>query len=94
MKVEDFLGIVQEGLGLEDLKAADRVVRVVVGALKATLPEEKAAAIADALPGDLSTGWQDVLPLPEDILERAEFLMDEEIEPSPEREQYPSITQG
>lgn len=94
MKVEEFLGIVREGLGLDDLKEADEVVRVVVGALKATLPEDKAAAIADALPEGLAAGWEDVAPLPEDILERAGLYLEEDDEPRLEPEQIPTITRG
>ena len=37
MKVEDFLEAVREGLQAESIQDADRVVRVVVGALKACL---------------------------------------------------------
>jgi uncharacterized protein (DUF2267 family) len=94
MKVEEFLDIVREGLGLDDLKEADKVVRVVVGALKATLPEDRAASIADALPDGLAAGWEDVAPLPEDMLERAELYLEEDEEPRPPREQIPTITQG
>ncbi len=93
MEVEEFLGVVAEGLGVQDLKEADRVVRVVVGALKATLPGERANLISEALPSGLASGWEDVAPLSEDILERAEFYLEEE-EPAVEHEQYPSITQG
>ena len=83
MKVEEFLGIIAQGLGLEDLTEADRVVRVVVGALKATLPEDRANTIAGALPEGLSAGWEDVAPLPEAILDRAEFFLEDEEEPRP-----------
>lgn len=93
MKLESFLGIVKEGLGLESLKEADRVVRVVVGALKSTLPEDKASAIAEALPEELSTGWESVAPLLEDFLERAEMFLEEGEIPE-EKPQYPTITDG
>jgi uncharacterized protein (DUF2267 family) len=93
MKLEDFLGVVKEGLGLDNLREADRVVRVVVGALKSTLPEEKARAIAEALPEELSTGWESVLPLPEEFLERAEMFLEEGERPE-EKPQYPTITDG
>ncbi len=93
MKLEDFLKAVKEGLGLESLREADRVVRAVVGALKALLPEEKARIIAEALPEELSAGFESVEPLPEDVIERVELYM-EEGEPVPEKPGYPTITHG
>lgn len=94
MKLNEFLTIIKNGLDLENLREADNVVRVVVGALKATLPQEKAAAIAEALPVELCAGWEEVPQLPEDILEREDFFLEGNDEPSMPREEYPTITHG
>ena len=92
MKVDAFLEMVREGLSLNSLGEADRVVRVVVGALKANLPEDKEKVISEALPGELSAGWEDVTPLWEDIADRAETEL--ESEPSPPSHEVPTITAG
>lgn len=93
MKLQEFLQSVQNGLGLDSLRDADEVVRVVVGALKAALPADRAAAIADALPEELSQGWDEVAPISEDISDRTEMELEFE-ETAPQREQVPTITQG
>jgi uncharacterized protein (DUF2267 family) len=92
MKLEDFLEMVREGLGLKNLKEADKVVRVVVGVLKANLPEDKEAIIAEALPGELSSGWEEVEPLSSDIADRAEMSL--EMETPPVKPETPTITDG
>jgi len=92
MKLDEFLEMVREGLGLKNLKEADKVVRVVVSALKANLPEDKEAIIADALPGELSSGWEEVEPLPPDIADRAEMSL--EMETHPVKPETPTITDG
>ena len=94
MKLDEFLLIVKNGLGLDSLREADTVVRVVVGALKVSLPEEKAWAIAEALPEELSAGWEEVPPLPEDILEREDLYLEGDDETQVAKEEYPSITHG
>jgi uncharacterized protein (DUF2267 family) len=94
MKLDEFLLIVKNGLGLDSLREADRVVRVVVGALKSSLPEDGARAIAEALPEELSSGWEEVPPLPEDILEREDLYLEGDDEPQQVREEYPTITDG
>jgi uncharacterized protein (DUF2267 family) len=92
MKLDDFLEMVREGLGLKNLREADKVVRVVVGTLKANLPEDKEAIIAEALPGELSSGWEEVEPLSPDIADRAEMSI--EMETPPVEHGTPTITDG
>ena len=92
MKLDDFLEQVREGLGLKNLKEADKVVRVVVGALKANLSADKEAIISEALPGELSSGWEEVAPLSPDIADRAEMSL--EMETSPVKHETPTITDG
>jgi uncharacterized protein (DUF2267 family) len=93
MKLEEFLGAVKEGLELDSLREADRVVRVVVGAIKAALPDDKERIISILLPPELSAGWEQVPQLPEETFERAEMFL-EEGEPAEQREEPPSITCG
>ncbi len=92
MKLDVFLAMVREGLDLKDLREADRVVRVVVGALKLSLPEDKERIISEALPEELSAGWETVEPLEEDVADRAEMSL--ELEPPRERHEVPTITDG
>jgi uncharacterized protein (DUF2267 family) len=92
MKLEAFFEMVREGLGLKNLKEADKVVRVVVGALKASLPEDKERIISSALPGELSSGWEEVEPLSPDIADRAEMSI--EMETPPVKYETPTITDG
>jgi len=92
MKLDDFLEQVREGLGLKNLKEADKVVRVVVGALKVNLPEDKEAIISEALPGELSSGWEEVEPLGPDIADRAEMSL--EMDTPPVKHETPTITDG
>lgn len=92
MKVEEFLEAVREGLQAESIKDADRIVRVVVGALKALLPEEE-TAIGRMLPGELGTGWEQVEPLPLDHIEREDLYL-EEGPPEREPSECPPITAG
>jgi len=76
MKVEDFLEAVREGLQAESIQDADRVVRVVVGALKAMLPEEE-TAIGRLLHDELEAGWRQVEPLAMDHLEQEDMYLEE-----------------
>jgi uncharacterized protein (DUF2267 family) len=92
MKLEAFFEMVREGLGLKNLKEADQVVRVVVGALKASLPEDKERIISSALPGELSIGWEDVVPLSQDIADRSEMSL--EMETPGDMHETPTITDG
>ena len=92
MKLDDFLEQVRESLGLKNLREADRVVRVVVGALKANLAEDKETIISEALPGELSAGWEEVEPLSPDIADRAEMSL--EMETPPVKHETPTITDG
>lgn len=91
MRLAEFLEMVREGLGLESIQEADRVVRVVVAALKENLPEDKEKIISDALPGELSDGWEDVAPL-SDITDRTEMSI--EMEAPGEKHETPTITDG
>lgn len=92
VKMDDFLEKVREGLDLKDLKEADRVVRVVVGALKSGLPEDRELAISSALPGELGAGWEEVEPMTPDIAEMAELVL--EMEAPPVEHDAPTITDG
>ena len=92
MKVVDYLEVIRDELGLESLEEADRVVRAVVGALKLTLPDDKEKVISEALPGELSEGWENVEALSGGSADRTE--MEIEIEGPPVRHDTPTITPG
>jgi len=94
MNLKDFLSMVKDGLDLASLDEADRVVRVVVGALKLALPEGNEEVIASVLPTELSAGWEEVAPMPEETLERLDIYLEEGDESRVEREETPSITDG
>jgi uncharacterized protein (DUF2267 family) len=93
MKVEEFLEAVREGLQAESIQDADRIVRVVVGALKSSLPAETETAIGRLLPEELAAGWEQVEPLPEEMFERSEMYL-EEGPPGKHSAETPTITAG
>jgi uncharacterized protein (DUF2267 family) len=76
MDRKELLSRVKEEAGLDDLKQADRAVRVIVGLLKTMLPEEIEEAVAEKLPPDLRAGWDLVEPYPADILEREDIYFE------------------
>ena len=92
MKLEDYLEIIREELGLDSIKEADRVVRVVVGALKLTLPDDKEKVIAEVLPDALAEGWENVEALSQGSADRTE--MEIEIEGPGVQHDTPTITPG
>jgi hypothetical protein len=83
MKVEEVLAMVKEGLQADSIEDADRIVRIVAGALKAAVPHDTETAIGRLLPEDLKAGWEQVEPLPEEHFEREDLYMEEG---PPERE--------
>jgi len=92
MDRRELLTTVMREAGLDDLKQADRAVRVIVGLLKTMLPEEIEEAVAEKLPPDLRAGWETVEPYPADILEREDIYFE-----GPEGEdarRAPTITDG
>lgn len=92
MRLEEFLEIVKKDLELKNIQEAERMVRVVVGALKSGLPEDKQVLISKALPPELSERWVEVVPLSGDIADRAEMSL--EGEPPCEEHGTPTITDG
>jgi uncharacterized protein (DUF2267 family) len=76
MNRKELLTLVKEEAELENLRQADHAVRVIVGALKAMLPDELAEKVKNALPEDLQVGWETVGRLPADILEREDFYFE------------------
>jgi uncharacterized protein (DUF2267 family) len=93
MKIEEFLEAVREGLEAESIEDADRIVRVVVGALKSALPAETETAIGRLLPGELEAGWKQVEPLPLDHIEQEDMYL-EEGPAGRKSSESPSITAG
>jgi len=83
MKVEEFLEAVREGLQADSIKDADKIVRIVAGALKAVLPQDAETALGRLLPDELKAGWEQVEPLPEGLSEREDLYLEEG---PPERE--------
>jgi uncharacterized protein (DUF2267 family) len=77
MKVDEFLTAVKEGLQADSIQDADRIVRIVAGALKTVLPQDAEPALGRLLPEDLKAGWEEVEPLPEDMFEREELYIEE-----------------
>ncbi len=77
MKVDEFLSAVKEGLRADSIQDADRLVRVVLGALKSGLSSDAESAIGTALPDDLKAGWERVEPLPEEAFEREDLYLEE-----------------
>ncbi len=75
--VKEFLQKVKEGLEAERIREADRVVRVVAGALKVSLPDEEQAALGRLLPADMSAAWEGVEPLPREYFERESMYREE-----------------
>lgn len=92
MDRKEFLNKVKEEAGLESVAQADRAVRVVVGIIKALVPEDVAERIADSLPRDLREGWEAVDPYPADILEKEDIYLGQS--PVEEPKVAPTITQG
>ncbi len=92
MDRKELLTRVMREAGLDDLRQADRAVRVIVGLLKTMLPEEIEEAVAEKLPPDLRAGWDQVEPYPADILEREDIYFEG---PGGEAEgRAPTITDG
>ncbi|MHB8894648.1 MAG: DUF2267 domain-containing protein [Candidatus Geothermincolia bacterium] len=83
MKVEEFLSAVKQGLQADSIQDADRIVRIVAGALKTALPDDAETALGRLLPTELKAGWEQVEPLPEELFEREDLYLEEG---PPERE--------
>jgi uncharacterized protein (DUF2267 family) len=92
MDRKQFLSKVREEAGLENLRQADRAVRVVVGVLKTLLPEAVADQVTGFLPEDLRLGWEAVAAYPADIFEREDMFF--EGVSGPEGESAPTVTEG
>lgn len=83
MKVEEFLNAVKEGLKADSIQDADKIVRIVAGALKTVLPQDAETALGKLLPDELQSGWEEIQPLPEEMFEREDLYLEEG---PPERE--------
>ena len=92
MDRKELLTKVRDEAGLHNLKQADNAVRVIVGLLKAMLPEDLALKVERSLPDDLRQGWRIVEPYPADILEREDMYF--EGTAGGEATQSPTITHG
>ena len=77
MTVKEFLETVRVGLEADNIQDADKVVRIVVGALKAGMPEDAQSALGRLLPEDMGEAWEDVDVLPRDHLERVDLYLEE-----------------
>jgi uncharacterized protein (DUF2267 family) len=89
---KELLTKVRDEAELQNLKQADNAVRVIVGILKAMLPEDVAVKVEESLPDDLRQGWRMVEPYPADILEREDMYF--EGSGGEEAAQAPTITHG
>jgi uncharacterized protein (DUF2267 family) len=89
---KELLTKVRDEAGLQSLRQADSAVRVIVGVLKNTLPEDIAREVESSLPEDLRQGWRMVEPYPADILEREDMYF--EGTGGEESGQAPTITDG
>ena len=77
MTVKEFLETVLEKLEADNIDDADKVVRIVAGALNGGLPSEAQTALGRLLPGDMESAWEEVEPLPREHLERADMYLEE-----------------
>ena len=77
MAVKEFLETVRVGLEAGDIKQADKVVRIVVGALKAGLPRDAQTALGKLLPAELGEAFDEVEALPRDHIEREDMYLEE-----------------
>ncbi|HEY5493162.1 MAG TPA: DUF2267 domain-containing protein [Candidatus Anoxymicrobiaceae bacterium] len=77
MTVKEFLETVRARLEADNVKDADKVVRIVVGALKAGLPQDAQTALGRLLPEDMESAWGEVEALPRDHLEREDMYLEE-----------------
>lgn len=83
--VKEFLEAVRQGLKQDNIREADRVVRIVAGALKGGLPHDSQTALGRLLPQEMSSAWEDIQPTAPDFLELEELYIEEgppETEPS------------
>ena len=77
MRVKDFLESVREGLEADNIQDADKVVRIVAGALKAGLPHDAQTALGRLLPEDMGSAWEEVEAVPRDHIEREDMYLEE-----------------
>lgn len=77
MTVKEFLETVREGLEADNIQDADKVVRIVAGALKAGLPQEAQTALGRLLPEDMGSAWEDVDAVLRDHIEREDMYLEE-----------------
>lgn len=92
MDRKELLTKVRDEAGLQNLRQADNAVRVIVGLLKALLPEDLAFKVEGSLPEDLRRGWRMVEAYPADILEREDMYF--EGTGGEEAAESPTITHG
>jgi uncharacterized protein (DUF2267 family) len=77
MTVKEFLETVRKGLEADNIQDADKVVRVVAGALKAGMPQEAQTALGRLLPEDMGSAWEEVDAVPRDHIEREDMYLEE-----------------
>lgn len=77
MTVKEFLETVRAGLEADNIQDADKVVRIVVGALKTGLPQDAQTALGRLLPDDMESAWEEVEALPVDHIERVDMYLEE-----------------
>jgi len=77
MTVKEFLETVRAGLEADNIADADKVVRIVAGALKAGLPRDAQTALGRLLPEDMGSAWEEVEPQPRDHIEREDMYLEE-----------------
>ncbi len=87
---KEFLLEVQRRAGLDSLKEADRISRIIIGLIKARIPAHVSELIAQSVPRGLAKGWT-MIALPEEAIELQDLMSELEEEPPVPQSYFPEF---